>query len=1256
MFRRRPRGGIERKFLTSILWVGVVPMLLSVLIGFVYVYEGQQVAVERELATAARKTSEGLQVALNTRLRLSARLTSDPDILTTLRKAQELRKTYDDFTHPVFLESYSRLQNILKEKSAASLDLEPGFKLYNSSGAFVIGTPPSEFQEPAQPTWPELVNQPRFHNFFYDTTEGRYVSQIVSPIQDPVTRERVGFLLEMQGAQDLLQFALGYGQSQKNTSSAAIESAVRYANFYELLYISDESNFLVYMEPVKDSYDAFRLHIDTQGSPQKINAPVTNYSTIDKKLLNILQKAEAPDYGTTRVWQYQTHNRVMPVLLAYHSLPSQNRDAKLYVVVYRPAWNVFSNLYIGAFVAMITAFLVIGVFCIIAYRNVHNNVIRPISLLNEGAQIIRQGDLELKLKIDTGDEIEELAHSFNKMALTLRDKLDELEASKERYRSLFSSMRDGIFQTDAEWNITLVNPAGADILGYKEANQLIGVCFKEFFVDPVEFERMQTRLRELIFTERTRLWMKKKGDMHPICVELMGNRVCDDCDVMVGMEGSFRDVTHNVRLEVEARERSEMISAINQIAKIINSSLEVGNVYESIVHELHKLINFDYAGVALLSADRQSIFMSRLFPERTRKEMDSDVDEVTLKYQGSFAELVVERQSSLIVDSLHTGLFTFSSYFPDEIDSCICVPLYAPDGIIGTLNIGSRQSYAFDRYAVEVLDQMAPHLAVAIRNTNLLENLQQSLDEVTEAREKLHAANEELKTLDEMKNNLLSNVSHELRTPLVSVMGYTDMIRKGKTGPINELQQEYLGIALRNVEKLVTLIENLLDFSRMHQGSEEIAFDRFDLIDCARTSIEIIKPISDSKKEEIILNCPVEKVIVDGDKGKIGQVFNNLLSNAVKFNDQGGKVTIDIIPGDDQVDVSVSDTGIGIPEEALDKIFTRFYQYDASSTRKYGGTGIGLSIAQDIMRQHGSRLTVTSKVDEGTTFRFRLPLSKFSREGDVVGIYELPLPIETQMLVELITEDRAMSAQTRNLLFSEGISLIQASDQKTASELALKHSPDCILFDVESELNPKKMTEDLLQNPVFEAIPIIIITNDEALYEQFSKRLAGRIKRGFRKSGLLSGIHYALSKGAPTGEQLGNKILCVDEDPAVANFMANCFKAEGFECVGCRSGKEAIERLLSGEYWFVFLDIALPDTDPWELCKTLKSDVNLAGIRVYMVISQITDRDKTRLSKAGADGYLAKPFQAEELAGLVQGQEWRQTGSKRDNTFNNFNI
>ena len=466
----------------------------------------------------------------------------------------------------------------------------------------------------------------------------------------------------------------------------------------------------------------------------------------------------------------------------------------------------------------------------------NNNIIRPVSLLNEGAQIIRQGDLELKLKIDTQDEIEELAMSFNQMAAALKQNIYELEESEERYRSLITSMRDGIFQSDIPGNISLVNPAGVSILGYDNAEGIIGTTLKEHFVEEIDYARVSNELLRNQYIERTRVWMKKRN-APAICIELAISRVYDDEGEYIGMEGTFRDVTRNVQLEQSAQERSERISAINQIANAINSSLEAGRVFDSIVVEVRKLVTFDYAAVALLE-DQSDVFETRqLWPESGPNEKVVRVDG-----EGSCAAWVARERQCLTLEELDNEGDTFKGQFPDYVKSCLCVPLYATGRIVGTLNLGSKFIGAFSGHEEEVLEQMSPHVAVAIRNAKLLENLQLSLEEVTRAREKLHDVNEELKTLDDLKTNLLSNVSHELRTPLVAVMGYTDMILNGKVGPINEIQMEYLEISLRNIEKLVTLIENLLDFSKLHRGDEDLLFDTFDLVDCAATALQTVKP------------------------------------------------------------------------------------------------------------------------------------------------------------------------------------------------------------------------------------------------------------------------------------------------------------------------------------------------------------------------------------------------------------------------------
>ncbi len=1213
MNRKHASGGIERKFLTSILWVGVIPVVLALIIGYVFARESQQIAVQQSLSTAVSKSADGIQLALQGRLQMAARVAQSSEVLDALQSASSLEDS----------ERLTRLLARLRTESERSGVLESSYSLYDHEARLLISTHDVSQDENHHPEWIDRIFEPSLMDFYFSGEEPRYAVRFVSPVHDPIDGRMLGYLSELQGVLDIFEYALDMKHNSRGRDTG---------NRYEIFHLASYGNF-VFHRPT-DPNEEHRM-------PRQ--------DVMDAALAQRLVDS-GKDNDVFTLWKYRTPEATQPVLMAYQRLHPRH---DMYLAVYRPSYLVHRNINFAYFLTLVVSSLVICFFLIITYRFVNNNIIRPVSLLNEGAQIIRHGDLELKLKIDTGDEIEELASSFNKMATALRHNLNRLAESEERYRSLFNTMRDGIYQTDSEGNLSLVNPVGVDILGFDKLDDLINLNLRELFIEQIDFARVTSELARYRFVERSRVWMRTKDD-RSICVEFSANQVFDVGGVLLGIEGSFRDVTHNVHLEREAKEHSDRISAINQIANVINSSLEAGRVYETIAVEMRHLINFDYASVVLRNEEENTYITHQLWPDfNTTKTRDNPFLPIATSIE------LEQEQKTLIIDNVHENGGITNNQFPAEIKSCLSVPLYATGRIIGTLNLGANEVAAFNKHDAEVVSQMAPHVAVAISNTQLLENLQQSLEEVTRARERLHEAIEELKTLDEMKTNLLSNVSHELRTPLVAVMGYNDMILNGKVGPVNDMQREYLTISLRNIEKLVTLIENLLDFSRLHRGTEELMFDTFDLVDCVKAALDTVRPSANVRHITLQLrlfedNNPVidtaAKILVEGDKGKLGQVFINLLSNAIKFNDDGGSVTIDVRLVDTNIEISVSDTGIGMPEEALDKIFTRFYQYDGSSTRKYGGTGIGLSIAQDIMRLHGSRITVSSTVGVGTQFRFNMTLSNVdTRTAGDVSIHHQPLPVETHLLVALISQDRALSTQIRNMLFSEGIDVIHAVYSEVATILFEKYHPDCILLDCKAGMDEENILDDLLdESDTALTKPVLLITNDDVLPEKYRGKVAGKMKRNFRKSTLLSSIHYVLSRGLSdsvnfdnlTGSNLqidrGEKILCVDDDPEILQFMQRCLGAGGYQAVTCGSGKSALELLRRGGFWLVLLDIAMPDMDGWETCRIIKSDPALRHLRIFFVTAKTVEQHTGKIHAEGADGYILKPFKADDLLSLVQ--------------------
>lgn len=270
---------------------------------------------------------------------------------------------------------------------------------------------------------------------------------------------------------------------------------------------------------------------------------------------------------------------------------------------------------------------------------------------------------------------------------------------------------------------------------------------------------------------------------------------------------------------------------------------------------------------------------------------------------------------------------------------------------------------------------------------NILEDLEDRSRELSKGKEELEELNEnlqrfnreleranrELRSLDEVKSNLLSNVSHELRTPLVAIKGYNELIFREKLGPLTEKQKAGLEISLKSLARLIDLINNLLDFSRIEIGKLQLEVERFSLLDVVQEVLGMVTPRAAERGIEIDVDLDPPDIDYVGDRNKFAQVLTNLLTNALKFNRDGGRVGLAVSSQADELIVKVSDTGIGIEPQYVGRIFDRFFQVDSSMTRRQGGTGIGLSIVKSLVELHGGSIQVTSQPGEGTTFFVRLP-------------------------------------------------------------------------------------------------------------------------------------------------------------------------------------------------------------------------------------------------------------------------------------------
>ncbi|MBI3183225.1 MAG: PocR ligand-binding domain-containing protein [Myxococcales bacterium] len=286
------------------------------------------------------------------------------------------------------------------------------------------------------------------------------------------------------------------------------------------------------------------------------------------------------------------------------------------------------------------------------------------------------------------------------------------------------------------------------------------------------------------------------------------------------------------------------------------------------------------------------------------------------------------------------------------------------------------------KHFAQLLETMiaAGHKATLTSNMHI-EATREHSRELEEKNQKLETMNTRLKELDRLKSSFLATVSHELRTPLTSIIGYSEMLAEGLAGPLNQEQVDYVRTIMEKGESLLKLISSILDISQIEAGKVRLNFESADIVEVVQSSISSLSP--QAKKKGVALEVklpgsPQPKVHADHDR--LRQVVVNLLANAVKFTPKGGKVNLFLSEvshqpelGGEGYRIIVEDSGVGIPTDQLDKIFQSFYQVDSSSTREFGGAGLGLSIVKSFVEGHGGSVKVTSEMGRGSRFTAVLP-------------------------------------------------------------------------------------------------------------------------------------------------------------------------------------------------------------------------------------------------------------------------------------------
>jgi signal transduction histidine kinase len=425
----------------------------------------------------------------------------------------------------------------------------------------------------------------------------------------------------------------------------------------------------------------------------------------------------------------------------------------------------------------------------------------------------------------------------------------------------------------------------------------------------------------------------------------------------------------NVRLFKELEARTQELAqsvgelrALGEVGQAVSSTLDLQTVLSTIVRHAVQLSRTD--GGVIYEYDEAA----EEFHLRASHLMEAEVVEALQATpvrpgQGATGRAATMRAPVQLPDILNEQEFTGSKIRPLfarlGYRSVLAVPLLREGRIMGALTVWRKQAGSFSTEVVQLLQTFATQSALAIQNARLFR-------EIEDKSRQIEAANRH-------KSEFLANMSHELRTPLNAIIGFSEVLGERMFGELNEKQAEYTEDILSSGRHLLSLINEILDLSKVEAGRMELELDTFDLplaIDNARTFVR-----ERATKHGINLDVTVDERIGDfvGDERKIKQILLNLLSNAVKFTPEGGRIGINARQSDGSVEISVSDTGIGIAPEDQPKIFEEFRQVGSDYAHKTEGTGLGLTLAKKFVELHGGKIWVESEVGKGSTFSFTLP-------------------------------------------------------------------------------------------------------------------------------------------------------------------------------------------------------------------------------------------------------------------------------------------
>jgi GAF domain-containing protein/CheY-like chemotaxis protein/anti-sigma regulatory factor (Ser/Thr protein kinase) len=649
------------------------------------------------------------------------------------------------------------------------------------------------------------------------------------------------------------------------------------------------------------------------------------------------------------------------------------------------------------------------------------------------------------------------------------------------------------------------------------------------------------------------------------------------------------------------------LQALGEVSQALSSTLDLETVLNTIVSRANQLAGTD--GGSVYEYDERS----EAFHLRATDNLDEEVVVLARRTpvprsEGVLGRMAVTREPVQIPDIGEES--EYHSPLRDVLlrtgtRALLAIPLLREDHLIGGLTVNKKAPGEFSPQVIDLLKTFAAQSALAIQNARLFREIEDK--------------GRQLEAADRHKSEFLANMSHELRTPLNAIIGYSEMLQEDAA----DLGAGHFTDDLKRInaagKHLLELINAVLDLSKIEAGKMELYLESFDVAGLVKDIAAVIQPLAAKNANRLEMRCPGDVGTMRADLTKVRQALFNLLSNACKFTDRGTislTVAREVSDGQDWMVFRVSDTGIGMTPEQLTRLFAAFSQADAATTRKYGGTGLGLALSRRLCRMMGGDVTVESEAGRGSTFTIRLPahVAEAAEEPGAPGPLadHMPPGVGTVLVID---DEATVRDLMQRFLIKEGFRVVTAASGEEGLRWARELRPDAITLDVMMPgMDGWAVLSALKADPDVADIPVIMLTIVDDRNLGYALGASDYLTKPIDRERLVTVLKQ---------HRRDRPVLVVDDDAEVRQLLRRMLESEGFAVVEAENGRVALERLRGESPSLILLDLMMPEMDGFEFVAELRRHEGWRAIPVVV----ITARDLSRDDRERLNGHVEKILQ-----------------------------